>query len=216
VNEYASFEAALARRRRKRRALNLTLTVCTCGLWGLVWMGGALQRRPFRKALARADVPSLLGAPPVAWTFVSPKGMTRRTALSSAGGSVGGAVGGIIGAVGSTVGSIATEAVVDALSKTPPEASLTLPPGDTFAYLAVTREELALIKVDIGLRRPEIRQVLARVARGAVASAELDRGRVASKLRIRFANGGLSEFEIAAMHRDTAELVVDTLGGRSS
>lgn len=214
--ESDSFEAALARRRRRRRALNLTLTFCTCGLWGLVWLGGALQRRPFRKALARADIPSLLGAPAVAATFVSPKGMTRRTALSSAGGSVGGAVGGIIGAVGSTVGSMVTEAVVDALSKTLPEAALTFPPGDTFAYLAVTREELALIKVDIGLRRPEIRQVIARVARGAVAYAELDRGRVVSKLRIRFANGGLSEFEIGAVHRDAAELLVFALGGRRS
>ena len=216
MNEYASFEAALARRRRRRLARNLTLTFCTCGIWGLVWLGGALQRRPFRKALARGDVPSLLDAPPVAGTFVSPKGMTRRTALSSAGGSVGGAVGGIIGAVGSTVGSMATEAVVDALSKTPPEAALTLPPGDTFAYLAVTGEELALIKVDIGLRRPEIRHVLARIARSAVASAELDRGRVVSNLRIRFANGGLSEFEVGAAHRDAAELVVHTLGGRPS
>jgi hypothetical protein len=179
-------------------------------------LGGALQRRPFRKALARADIPSLLGAPPVASTFVSLKGMTRRAALSSAGGSVGGAVGGIVGAVGSTVGSIATEAVVDAVSATPPEDPLTFPPGDTFAYLAVTCEELALIKVDIGLRRLEIRQVLARVARGAVASAELDRGRVVSKLRIRYGNGGRSEFEIGAIHRDAAERLVFTLGGRGS
>jgi hypothetical protein len=141
--------------------------------------------------------------------------MTSRTALSSAGGSLGGAVGGIIGAVGSTVGSMATEAMVDAVSKTPPEAALTFPPGDTSAYLTVTHDELALIKVETGLRRLEVRRVVARVSRGAVASAELDRGRVVSKLRIRFADGGLSEFEVGAVHRDTAELLVLALGGRT-
>jgi hypothetical protein len=47
-------------------------------------------------------------------------------------------------------------------------------------------------------------------------TAELDRGRWVSVLRIGFGDGGSSEFEVPRIQRDTAEQVVHALGGRVS
>ena len=79
-------------------------------------------------------------------------------------------------------------------------------------YLAVTDDELAFIKVKSGLVRLRLDEVVARVPRREVASAELGRG-LALPLTITFANGGRWEWEVPWPSKKHAEGVVDALGG---
>jgi hypothetical protein len=169
---------------------------------------------------AAAAVASALGGPQVAGTFVSPKGATKRTVVKEAGGLLGGAAGVAAGAaewIGKTAGGAAvdaaTEAVSDRSGRKRRDGSVTfnLPTG---AYVAVGADDIVVIAVHFGLKKPRIGpEVAARAARSSVTSAELHRRPWPGELRIGFANGTRWDFEVPRIYRDTAAQVVGALTG---
>jgi len=81
-------------------------------------------------------------------------------------------------------------------------------------YVAVSENEVALVKTKSGLMKMKISdQVLARAPRTEVASVELDKGVLLSHLKIVFANGVSWEFDVPKQGKKTAEEVVRALGG---
>ncbi|MGB2874500.1 MAG: hypothetical protein WBB76_03400 [Gaiellaceae bacterium] len=78
------------------------------------------------------------------------------------------------------------------------------------AYLAVTEDELALIKLK-GLVTFTLDEVIARIPRSDVASTELGRG-IPSSLTIRFDNGDSWQLEVPRASRKHAQAVVHVLG----
>jgi hypothetical protein len=144
------------------------------------------------------DAAGALGAPEVAGTFVSPKGLTKQLTTRAAGGEFGG-IAGTVAAVAATSG--------------PYQGA---PQFGTVGYVAVTEAEVAVIRGKMGLMKPKVGDdVVGRMARGDVVSAELDGGALKAALRIGFSDGGSWEFEVPKIHRKTAERVVRELGGTS-
>lgn len=139
------------------------------------------------------DAGKALGSAEVAGSFVSPKGLTRQLTARAAGGEFGG-IAGTVGAVAATSG--------------PYEGA---PQFGTVGYVAVTGDEVAVHRGKMGLLKPKVGDLVERVPRSEVASAELDGGALKAALFIRFANGGEWEFEVPKIHRKTAERVVDAL-----
>jgi hypothetical protein len=146
------------------------------------------------------DASQLLGSPQLAGVKVSPRGFTKSTAAGSAGIGVGGILG---GAISATAGTKAGRRQAQMTSATPNFGRV--------AYLAVTEEELALIKLT-GLATFKLDQVIERVPRSDVASAELGRS-IAPALTITFDNRGSWQLEVARVAKKDAEAVVHALGG---
>jgi hypothetical protein len=140
----------------------------------------------------------LRGSPQVAGVKVNPRGTAWRTAAGSAGIGVGGALGGVISA---TAGTRAARRQAQRVSETPNVGRV--------AYLAVTEDELALIKLK-GLVTLTLDEVIARIPRSDVASAELGRG-IPSSLTIKLGNGDSWQLEVPRVSRKHAQAVVDTL-----
>jgi hypothetical protein len=215
--------------------LHLILSILTFALWTLfVWLplvmlrGGAKKRQlinvdefglitiqPAEGDLA-ADISSVLGAPQVAGTFVNPAGLTRSGTVKEA--TSQGILGGVVGVLIELAHARSRKARLrkGQEAQTSQAAYEGAPSFDTIAYLAVSADEVLIIHADTDMPRsakigPE---VLGRVARSGVASAELDLRRWLSALRLGFADGGWWEFEVRRAHRDTAEQVARALGGR--
>jgi len=145
-----------------------------------------------------ADASQALGAPQVAGTFVSPKGLTRRMTGVAAGGVVGGVIGGMAASAAS-----AGKGYEGA------------PEFGTIGYVAVTADEIAIVKGKTGLFKPKVgSDVIARSPRSDIASVELDPGALKAALKVQFADGGWWEFEVPKIHRKTAQQVVAALGGK--
>lgn len=145
------------------------------------------------------DARTTLGSAELAGTFVSPKGLTKQLTTRAAGGEFAG-IAGSVAAVAATSG--------------PYEGA---PQFGTVGYVAVTEQEVALIRGKMGLLKPKVGpDVVGRMPRSDVVSAELDGGALKAALRIGFADGGSWEFEVPKIHRKTAELVVRALEGRQS
>jgi hypothetical protein len=145
------------------------------------------------------DASEALGAPEVAGSFVSPKGLTKRMTGIAAGGVVGGVIGGMAAAGWS--GAKGFEGA---------------PPFGTIGYVAVSASEVAIVRGKSGLLKPKVgAEVVARAPRSDVASAELEGGALKAALTIRFTDGGWWEFEVPKIYRKTAEQVVSALGGRA-
>ena len=142
-----------------------------------------------------ADAAHALGAPQVAGTFVSPKGLTKQLTAATAAGVVGGAIArGVAAAATRQDGA---------------------PSFGTLGYVAVTADEVAIVRGKAGLFKPKVgSEVVSRVARSEVTSAELDPGALKAALKIEFRDGGWWEFEVPKVHRKTAEQVVGALAGR--
>ena len=89
--------------------------------------------------------------------------------------------------------------------------------GDTPAfgqvgYLAVTADEVALVRAKVGALKPKIKdEVLERRPRSDVQNLEFDKGTLKGALKIQFADGASWEFEIPKVHRKTTERVVQEL-----
>ena len=248
VESQDDFQAVVARSLHPNRVLHLILTLSTF-FWLFVWLALELSYRPSRKRqIINVDefglvtiqpaeremataISNALDAPQVAGTFVSPKGLTKRTVIRQAGSELGGIfVFGWIGYafvwVGKTIGGLLTDIALAIFPKrrarrrhegepsaVPSEATPPSLPPDTGGYVAISAHEVVIIQVHPGLRKVRIGpEVVGRVTRSAVASAGLERRR--RLLRIGFVDGGWSEFEVARIHRDTAEQVVHALGGR--
>jgi hypothetical protein len=146
------------------------------------------------------DASQLLGSPQLAGVKVSPRGFTKSTAAGSAGIGVGGILG---GAISAAAGAKAGKRQAQMASETPKFGRV--------AYLAVTEEELALIKLT-GLATFKLDQVIERVPRSDVTSAELGRS-IAPSLTITFGNRGSWQLEVARVAKKDAEAVVHALGG---
>ena len=145
------------------------------------------------------DASAALGAPQVAGTLVNPKGMTKKMTASVAGGEVAGVVGNV--AAGLATGPAYAGA---------PE----VPNFGRVAYVAASERELALIKTKTGAFKMKVTdEVLARVPRSDIASSELDRGALLSKLKIVFTNGVTWEFDIPKQAKKSAQGLVSALGG---
>jgi hypothetical protein len=145
------------------------------------------------------DASQLLGSPQVAGVKVSPKGFTMSVATGNAGAGVGGLLGAVVSATASTK---ADRRQAKMASETPGFGRA--------AYLAVTQEELALIKLKSGLATFKLDEVLERVPRGDVASAEIREG-ITPSLTITFSNGGIWRFEVGRVSKNDARAVISAL-----
>jgi hypothetical protein len=134
----------------------------------------------------------VLGADELAGCFVSPKGLTKKMTGSTAAGMVAG-----------VAGRVAADKALGAEGA---------PSFGTLGYVAVTANELAIVKGKMGLLKPSVGdEVIARVARDQIASVVLDGGMLKAELKIGFAGGGGWEFEVPKVHRKDAESVVRVL-----
>jgi hypothetical protein len=145
------------------------------------------------------DASHALGAPQLAGTLVNPKGLTRKMTASVAGQVAGGASGGL-------AAKMATGPLYEGVPGVPQFGRV--------GYVAVTEDEIALVKTKTGMFRMKISdRVLARAPRGEIDSVELDEGRLLSHLRIAFAGGTVWEFDVPKQAKRTAQDVVRALGG---
>ncbi len=141
------------------------------------------------------DASDVLGAPQVAGSFVSPKGLTKRMAGVAAAGVVGGVAGGMAAQAAATGRKY--------------EGA---PDFGVIGYVAVTADEVAIVKGKQGLMKPKIgSDVIARAPRSEVAAVELDPGALKAALKISFTNGGWWQFEVPKIYRKTAQQVVSAL-----
>ena len=135
-----------------------------------------------------------LGAPQLAGTFVSPKGLTKRMAGDAATRQVGRAITG--SAVSSGSGGSSGGA----------------PAFGTVGYVAVTTEEVAIVEGKTGMMKPKVgEKVIARMSRNQIASVELDPKMLTAALKIGFTSGDSWEFEVPKKYRETAQQVVGAL-----
>jgi len=148
------------------------------------------------------DASSALGAPEIAGSLVNPKGLTKKVTATTAGSQLGGAI-----------GSVAAGAIAGRTYTTPGE----MPSFGRVGYVAVSEDEVALVKTKTGAFKMKITdEVLARAPRSAVASVELDQGRLLSHLKIEFTDGVVWEFDIPKAAKKTAQDVTRALGGAFS
>jgi hypothetical protein len=148
------------------------------------------------------DASQALGAPEVAGTLVSPRGLTKKMSMGTAGSQVGG-----------LVGSLAASALTSKTSKATPD----MPSFGRSGYLAVSETELILTKTSqLGWKPQPKGDALVRVPRGEVQSVDLKKGKVLSQLELTFADGNTWQFEIPRANRKGAEEFTTALGGNVS
>jgi hypothetical protein len=117
--------------------------------------------------------------------------------------AAGGVVGGVVG------GALAGAATGPGYGE--------LPDFGRVGYLAVTADEIALVKSKTGLFKMKVgNEVLTRAPRSELASTELDRGALKSRLTLRFADGASWEFDVPKANHGTITRVVNALGGTFS
>ena len=139
-------------------------------------------------------ISAALGAPQLAGTFVSPKGLTKRMTGDAAMRQVGRAITGSAVAPG---------------TQGPFQGA---PAFGNVGYIAVTADEVAIVQAKTGAMKPKVgSEVIARVSRSAVTSVKLDPHMLTASLKIAFADGGSWEFEVPKKYRETAQQVVHAL-----
>lgn len=137
------------------------------------------------------DASVALGAPQLAGTFVNPKGFARQVTARVAGGVAGG---------------VAAAATAPAQGEVPNFGRV--------AYVAVTADEVAIVKTKSGLFKMKVSdQVLARRMRAEISAAELKRGKLISGLTIQFSDGSGWSFDVPKANQRTATQIVEVLGG---
>jgi hypothetical protein len=80
------------------------------------------------------------------------------------------------------------------------------------AFLAVTDSEVALIRIGSGGVNGRLEEVIARVPRGEVASANVSRGVLRCGVTVSFTDGGSWELEVSSLIRHQAARVIHALG----
>jgi hypothetical protein len=139
------------------------------------------------------DASRTLGSPQIAGVMVSDLGWAREQGR----------------AVGAGVSPAA--ALGDRLLRgAGPSAPATTPPFGAHALLSVTADELALIDLERGRSSPRQREVLRRIPRSDVASAELGQG-LNFPLTIRLVGGATWQFEVGWNFRKDAEALIGAL-----
>jgi hypothetical protein len=148
------------------------------------------------------DASQALGAPEVAGALVSPRGLTKKMSMGTAGSQVGG-----------LVGTLAATALASKSAKKTPD----MPSFGRMGYLAASETELVLTKTSqLGWKPYPKGDALVRMARTDVQSVELERGKVLSRLKVTFADGLSWEFEVARANRKGAMEFTTVLGGNVS
>src|SRR5215207_3072684 len=105
-----------------------------------------------------SDASAALGAPQIAGSFVNPKGFAASVAARAAGG---------------VVGSLAAEALASRSSSKQED----VPTFGRVGYVAVSADEIALVKTKSGLVKMKItEEVLARKQRSQITATTLDKG----------------------------------------
>ncbi len=145
------------------------------------------------------DASAALGVAEVAGTLVSPRGLTKKMTMRTAGGQAGGLVGTLAAtAIGGKVGNVAPD----------------VPSFGRVGYLAASETELVITKTSqLGWKPHPTGDALVRVARGEVESVTMEQGKVLSRLTLSFAGGVTWEFEIPRANRKGAAEFVTALGG---
>lgn len=136
--------------------------------------------------MSTGDASTALGAPELAGSFVTPRGLAKKLTAGIA----------VPGAAGSH--GVAPD----------------LPSFGRVGYLSVTGDEIAIVRTKPAAFTTKITDVvLARVPRSAIVGVEFDGGRLLSHLAIRFDNAVAWQFDIPRVNKRTAEAVVRELGG---
>jgi len=143
-----------------------------------------------------------LGGAEVAATLVSPRGLTKKMTLRTAGGQIGG-----------MAGDLAASGIADGTKAGAPD----VPNFGRMGYLAASETDLVVTKTSqLGLKPYPIGDALVRVSLREVESASLVRRKLLSQLTLSFVNGVIWEFEVPRAHRKSAEQFVTALGGSVS
>jgi hypothetical protein len=125
------------------------------------------------------------------------RGKAKRTMRTVAAAEIGGGVGAAVGA-----------------GKGSPQPTPETPAFGAFGYVAVSATELVLVRAKQGLTGLKMTDdVVGRVPRSDVVSAELGEGTLASAFMITLSNGDQWELEVARANRGKAEQVVAELRG---
>jgi hypothetical protein len=114
------------------------------------------------------------------------------------------------GRVGGAVGTFAATVAANRLSGEPGD----MPSFGQLGYIAVTENEIALVKAKAGAFAPSVQsEVLARVPKGELASVELDQGVLMSHLKIEFTNGAIWLVDVPKQHKKKAQSLTRAVGG---
>jgi hypothetical protein len=148
------------------------------------------------------DASGVLGSPQVAGVVVNRRGTARRRA--GTGGGVG-AGSGATGVVGGMIGSKIAGKLMPAASAGDGE-----PPAKG-GFLALTKDEFALVELKSGLVKLKPVGVVARMPRSQVASAELGSGVSVMPLTISFTDGTRWDWEVPRPSKKHAEELVAAL-----
>jgi hypothetical protein len=133
------------------------------------------------------DASQVLGSRQLAGVKVNPRGMAKRVA-------------------GGVAGRLPARIVYGQSDR----ATSATPSFGRLGYLAVTDDELALITLKSGLVTVKIDEVVVRIPRSDVASAELGSG-VVTPITIGFADGGSWQLEVPPPNKKHAQAVVHAL-----
>jgi hypothetical protein len=147
------------------------------------------------------DASELLGAPQIAGVKVMARGATMSRAWNQ-----GGAAGGLIGAAGGAFAS-------GKASKKGSAARAETPDFKGAALLALTDDEVALVKLKQGAVSAKPTEVIARAPRDQVAEATLANGLV-PKLSISFADGSTWSMDVPRVVKKQGDTnrIVELLG----
>jgi hypothetical protein len=142
------------------------------------------------------DASEVLGAAQIAGVKVNPRGMAKRVGGDQAGGAAG------------LVGQATAKVMYRDVDSTPAQT----PDFGRNAFLAVTADDVAMIKLKSGMVTLKLDEVLARVPRADVVNAELGGG-VAPGLTIGFRNGESWKVEVTRPSKKLAEALGGALVG---
>jgi hypothetical protein len=146
------------------------------------------------------DASQVLGSAQLAGVKVNPRGAAK-TKIAGGVGMYGGLVGSLIGA-GAGMKASQQQVAIASGSETPKFGRL--------AYLAVTDGELALIGLKSGKVTVHLGEVIARIPRSDVTSAEMGRG-ASPSLTITLCDGGSWQLEVPRPSKKHAQEVVHAL-----
>jgi hypothetical protein len=146
------------------------------------------------------DASKLLGSPQIAGARVNPKGFARKTITASAAKHAG-----VVGA------AVTARAGYTAQQEQAAAAEVSETPRFKLAYLALTADELALVKLKAGLASTKLDEVMLRVPRSEVESVEMGGG-FSSALTVTLRDGGSWLLEVPKVSKKDAERLVGELG----
>ena len=147
------------------------------------------------------DASGLLGSPQIAGARVNPKGFAKKTITRSAAGHAG-----LVGA------AVTARAGYKAQEDQAGAAAESETPKFKLAYIALTADELALVKLKTSLVGTKLGEVMLRVPRSDVASVEMGGG-FSSELTVTLQDGGSWLLEVPKVSKKDAEKLVSALNG---